>query len=151
LIDSLDHFREHGIQQDLFRDVVKEVQRRNVGREVLAVFDSFIPRRVVQFQKRGIRPCFSHALKSGKMPHGQRIALVYEGHCAGLTDDEIVDLFRRLKDFNEAKTGYQVSWLLKRSQEIKPYRCSTIIAKEWCLKERCSIFHHLKREKISQR
>jgi len=130
-IDSLDHFRERGIQQDLLRDVVKGVQRRNVGREVLAVFNSFKPRRVVQFQKRGIRPCFSDALKSGEMPHGQRIALVYEAHCAGLTADETVNLFRRLKDFNEAKTRYQVSWLLKKSREIKPYRCRTIIAKGW--------------------
>jgi len=146
-IDSLDYLREHGIQQELFREAVQEVQRKKIGREVLAVFESFKPKRMVPFQKpRGIRPCFLEALKSGEMPHGQRIALVYEGYCAGLTIDETVNLFRRLKDFNEAKTRYQVSWLLKKSWEIKPYRCKTIMAKGWCLKENCSIFHRLKKK-----
>lgn len=148
-INSLDYLREHGIQQELFREAVQQVQKKKIGRKVLALFDSFKPKRVVPFQKAGeIRPCFLEALKSGEMPHGQRIALVYEGYCAGLTADETVNLFRRLKDFNEAKTCYQVSWLLKKSRTIKPYRCSTIMAKGWCLKENCSIFRHLKREKI---
>jgi len=148
-INSLDYLREHGIQQELFREAVQEVQKKKIGRELLAVFDSFKPKRVVPFQKaREIRPCFSEALKSGEMPHGQRIALVYEAYCAGLTADQIVNLFRRLRDFNEAKTRYQVSWLLKKSREIKPYRCSTIMAKGWCREERCSIFHRLKRKKI---
>jgi len=148
-INSLDYLREHGIQQELFREAVQEVQKKKIGREIFAVFDSFKPKHMVPFQKAGeIRPCFLEALKSGEMPHGQRIALVYEGYCAGLTADETVDLYRSLNDFHEAKTSYQVSWLLKKSREIKPYRCRTIMAKGWCLKENCSIFRHLKRKKI---
>jgi len=146
-IDSLDYLRERGIHQELFREAVQEVQKKRIGREVLAVFDSFRPKRVAPFQKAGeIRPCFSEALKIGEMPHGRRIALVYEAYCAGLSVDETVNLYRNLNDFDEAKTRYQVSWLLKRSREIKPYRCSTIMAKGWCLKENCSIFHRLKKK-----
>jgi len=153
-LESPREFQEHGLQEALFKEAVQQVERKKIGREILAVFNSFKPRRrrwVPTSGPRTIRLCFQEALKRGEMPHLQRLALVNEAYCAGLSVDEIVNLYRRLKDFDEAKTRYQVTWLLKMNPHPKRWRCSTIMAKGFCVKNRCSIFHHLKKENIFQR
>jgi len=148
-LDSLDFYREHDLGEDFFREVLEEIKNKRIAREILEIFDSFKPKPVVKVPShvRGkwrIRPCFLSALKSGEMVHQMRLALCYEAYCAGLNRDQTVDLYRSLHDFDEAKTRYQVNWLLDRKQgkEIKPYRCRTIQRKGRCLGEACSMFKH---------
>jgi len=140
-LDNLDYYREHGLGEVLFRQVVEEVQRKKTAKEILEIFDSFKPRpKVPSRRKWHIRPCFLSALKTGEMPHEMRMALVYEAYCAGMDRAQIVDLYRFFHDFNEEKTRYQVNWLLDRKKEIKPYRCIKIQEKGWCLGEACPMF-----------
>jgi hypothetical protein len=144
-LESLDYYREHGLQQDLFREAVEGVQKKRTAEEILRIFDSFKPKPMVKVPSRRkcqIRPCFLEALKSGEMPHEIRMALCYEAYCAGLNRDQIVDLYRSLHDFNEAKTRYQIDWLLNqnRGKQIKPYRCSTLRRKGFCLGKSCPMF-----------
>jgi len=142
-LDSLDIYREHGIQQDYFREVLEEIKNKRIAKEILKIFDSFKPKAPSHVRSKWrIRPCFLLALKSGEMPHEMRMALCYEAYCAGLNRGQIVDLYRSLHDFDEATTSYQINWLLdrKQGQKIKPYRCKTIQRKGWCLGEACPMF-----------
>jgi hypothetical protein len=95
-----------------------------------------------------IRPCFQQALESGEMGHQQRLALLIEGYWSGLiTEEALMDLFRKLHDFDERITRDQVEWFFKnkvpeiiKSKKWKPYRCTTIEDLNWCLKSKCPIY-----------
>ena len=141
LVESLQVYRKHGISKELFNEVFQEAERQKIVEKAFKSFDQLKPKRSF-IKKHRIRPCFTEALKSGEMAHGQRIALVYEAYCAGMSRDEIVGLYRCLDDFDEAKTRYQIDWLLngKNEREIKPYRCVTIQKKGWCIGEKCPYF-----------
>ncbi len=90
-----------------------------------------------------IRPCFIKQLESKEMSHKQRLALEIEAFFSGKkTEDEIVDLFRNLNDFNEYTTREQVKWFFdntvpKFNCGLRPYTCEKIMSCNWCIKKEC--------------
>lgn len=138
-LENLDLYRERGVQERLFKEVVQEVREKLDADEALKVFDSFKVGPQIQFGKHGLRPCFVEALKSGNMPHEMRMALVHEAHANDMSRDEILDLFEKQSDFDRERCNYYVEKMLDSiaREGCHPYRCATILAKGWCLKEKC--------------
>jgi hypothetical protein len=142
---SLDFYRTYGLKQNIIdaeiSNAIKEIEENKKRNKE-------IRERLEKEESEGggfsgkIRPCFTERLKLGEMCHVQRLALLMEAFYSGLrTEDEIVDLFRQLHDFREETTRYQVHWYLSHNLDIRPYKCTTIEEKGWCLGEKCSIYN----------
>ncbi len=103
--------------------------------------------RTSSLGKRKLRPCFEYAVNNiDNMPHEMRLALVCEAVCSGYNDVmEIAELFRKQKDFKLNVTLYHINYILKNSKFIKPYRCSTIMKKGWCIGDKCKIYKSKKK------
>lgn len=102
-----------------------------------------------------IRMCFRKRMDAGEMCHQQRLALAIEAFYSGIkTRQSMVDFFRWANDWdgNDLK-GHcwtQVNWFFDRNVKenrqgepmckVKPYRCSKIREKNWCLGEECPIY-----------
>lgn len=90
-----------------------------------------------------IRSCFLEAQKVGEMCHEQRLAFLLEAYYSGIqTIDGLIELFRPMHDFDEAKTKYQIVWFFDHNIHLKrkPLKCSTIKSKGWCISNRCEIY-----------
>ncbi len=136
-IRDVNYFKVNGLNvEDIIEDA-KTIINADVERKIYLNGD--IPKFDGKFQ---IRPCFSNCLNLGVMGHQQRLALVIEAFWSGKKFDEIVDLFRNLRDFNENITKYQVEWQIKKIKGswAKPYRCKTIKALNWCIGNKCKFF-----------
>jgi len=146
-IRSLDFYRAYGIPESVVEMVVRSVQRKmreRHEREEERVKEA--GSRMLGSNGRftgTIRPCFKKKLDDGEMCHGQRLALLVEAYNSGLhTEDALVDLFRSFKDFKEETTRYQVRWFLDHQPDkYPPYRCSTIMEKNWCLENKCPLYN----------
>ena len=101
-----------------------------------------------------IRPCFKTRMNVGEMSHPQRRALCIEAFYAGYnTPEKMVEFFRWLNDWDGDKSNskciYQVGYWFSETVEgnrckAKPYKCDTIRAKSWCIKEDCPIYQFQK-------
>jgi hypothetical protein len=134
--------RQKGLKEEDFERAIKETKAKLKKRENI-----FMVKREQQKQnwiiKHGfvgkIRPCFIHTLKSGEMPHQQRLALLIEAWYSGYrTEDDLTLLFTPLHDFKDSITRSQVRWFLKNGKwKTKPYRCSTLIKLGYCIGKKC--------------
>jgi len=140
VLNNLDMFVENGLKEALYKEVVQETKEKLDAAEALKVFANFKAKPSIQFEKRGLRPCFVEALTGNNMSHEMRMALVHEAYANDMRRDEIVDLFKNQEDFDRETCSYYVDKMLNSIAEegCYPYRCTTIIAKGWCLKEQCS-------------
>lgn len=149
-IRSLAFYRTYGLKQKVIKEEAHHVlqklnesmkeaeERKKLKKSKWEVQHGFVGE---------IRPCFTKRIEQGEMCHAQRLALLIEAFYSGIQgENELVDLFRDFKDFNESTTRYQVKWYLEHQNGIKPYRCSTIQEKGWCLEEDCPIWRARKRK-----
>jgi len=140
-VRSLDYYRMYGLDSEFvsrtvkLMKITKETQKNNNLQNL-----TFNPPTKGTFS---IRPCFKYALEQTEMSHQQRLALVIEAFWAGKTMQEIKDLFKNRRDYSSEKTTYQVEWeLLKiKHDNLKPYRCQTLIELGYCIKNNCSIYN----------
>ena len=88
-----------------------------------------------------MRPCFEKRVKEGYLAHNYRLALIREVYWFDdkKTVDEIVDVFRNMKDFDEKKSRYFVKYYL-RKEVAKPTRCKILKKSNFCLKDECPMF-----------
>lgn len=91
---------------------------------------------------RAIRPCFQDKIDKGQMSHGQRLAFLVEAYFSGFRGEEaLIELFRNFVDFDERKTRYYVKYFLAHNPDkYPPYRCKTIMQKNWCIEAKCPIW-----------
>jgi len=145
-IRSLSFYRGYGIREDKIRDAVETVKEycaKELERK----------RRKIQsganeFDENGreygsdIRPCFKAFLNAGEMKHQHRLAFLIEAYYKGYKEeDQLVDLCRGFKDFDEKKTRYYVRYFLNHNpSKYPPYRCKTIESYNWCIGNMCHIW-----------
>lgn len=101
-----------------------------------------------------IRPCFQVRMDAGEMEHSQRRALCNEAFFAGYdTPEKMIELFKCFHDWDGDKSNstcrYQVEYWFSQSVKndkckAKPYRCSTIMDKGWCLGNECQNYKRRK-------
>jgi hypothetical protein len=108
-------------------DAVARVNRLFVS-EILNK-DSLLPPCIVR--------CVESLVDTGELDHGGRIHLASYLIQAGYSDDEIVQIFRAAKDFNEKYTRYQVRYL--RENGYNPYKCRNVMIMGLC-PFRCSYY-----------
>lgn len=92
-------------------------------------------------RKNKIRPCIREALKTslnGAPGHKMRLAITAEYIAINASVEEVSNLFKSQKDFNQKKTKQQVEHATKTG--YKPFQCKTIKELGYCLKNSCSIF-----------
>ena len=147
-VRRVDFYRKiYGLRKDeVMRVVRQEILERKLVMEKEKELEKFKGKKGVKYVKKGfIRPCFQYALKIGEMSHQQRLALLLEAYCSGITDEDgLVNVFRPLHDFKEDITRYQVKWFLNHlPKNPKPYQCKTIHKYGWCIREQCPIYKRI--------
>lgn len=70
--------------------------------------------------------------------HKLKVALVAQLHAEGCGEDQIVQVFSHMEDFNEFKTRKQVQQALAKG--YRPFRCEKIENLCGCLKGSCRIY-----------
>lgn len=144
-IRRIDFYKLYGLRKNEIMKIIKEVNEElKIKKEYEKKLKSLEPQNKGwnYVRKGNIRPCFQYALKIGEMSHQQRLALLLEAYCSGITDeDDLVNVFRPLHDFKEDVTRYQVKWFLNHlPKNPKPYQCKTIYKYGWCLGDTCPLY-----------
>lgn len=151
-IRSLSYYTEFGLKvEDVKRKYDEAVELIKIDQEKKTKEMNNIQQRKEQglLTINDIRPCFKQRLEKGEMPHQMRLACLLEGfHSGRTTEEELVQLFSTLKDYdgwNTSKeasvTRYQVGWFFENKRyTYLPYTCDTIKEKGWCLGEECKLF-----------
>ena len=117
----------------------EELRRHGLSSQVVEVaignLSKLKPRPKPYRGPRGkLRPCIEHTLNLPSVhssPHLMRVAAVAELYAEGYTEDQIVDRFRGMIEFDERRTRYFVEHGIKRG--YKPFRCATIQKLGGCL------------------
>jgi hypothetical protein len=146
-VRSLEFYKLYGIQLDFVKDAVSKVKKIE--------YEKMLERQkqLEEFEKEGIkddngffkgtiRPCFTVRMEKGEMCHDQRLAWLSEIYYAGYnTPEKMLELCREtFNDFIEKKSMDQIKDYFDHERYLfKPYRCSTIQGKGWCIgKEACT-------------
>jgi len=153
-IRNLEYFRTYGITSKTIENVINKILLRKFNQaqeemeEIENVKHDITNGNNGNFEGK-IRPCFQKRMDNGEMNHAQRLALLSEAYYSGYqTEDALVDIFRCFTDFKEEITHYQVQWFLNHNpEERKPYRCSTLMQKGWCIGNECSIWRYRQNNK----
>jgi hypothetical protein len=103
--------------------------------------------KTVYKSSRKIRPCILEALKTDlrktKEHHLMRLAIATEYLAANFSVEEIRDLFKTQKDYDEKEATRQIRHAKKKG--YKPFKCSKIKSLGFCIGEACPIFRRTKR------
>jgi len=146
-IRNLDFYRTYGIREGMISKTIKAVRLR-IHKEHQKAEQAIKELEEGYSEGNGfhgtIRPCFQERMDIGEMCHGQRLAWLSEVYYAGYnTEAKMLELCRKTwNDFDETISLQQIQDYFKhRRWEWKPYRCSTIKTKGWCLEDdRCPIW-----------
>ena len=145
-IRSLGFFRLYGLKKADIEAIVRKIVRNKKS------IDSTPKEYSVNTNSsfNDIRPCFRKAMDAGEMCHEQRLALLPEIYSLGSQDLEcMVEYFKCFNDFNEEETGKQVQWFLDNEVQrgfTRPYKCTTIQSKGWCIGEQCPLLNRIKNQ-----
>jgi hypothetical protein len=134
---NLEIYKEYSLDTNILEKVCKELKAEEKWHKHLSEtrvgFKSLTSHRV--------RPCIKVAV-SLPLNHGEghkmRLAIVAEYLKRGSSVDQIIDLFRGQKDFNERKTRYFVEDAQHKG--YKPFKCKTIKELGFCIKNECKIY-----------
>lgn len=140
---SLDFYRTYGMKKSdiylealivskkLKKEAEEQIKRRAEHKEEWKMKHGFVGE---------VRPCFTERVNLGEMCHLQRLAFVIELYYSGYkTVEAQLPFFEKFKDFKEKVSREQIGWQLEHIC-TKPYQCSTIMEKGWCLKDKCPIW-----------
>jgi hypothetical protein len=142
-LQTLDIFRESGLNTDILNSVCQEVESQNYLEQILA--KSRVKHTIKFNTNHRIRPCIETAvglpLHNGT-GHKMRIAIVAEYSNKDASLDQIVDLFRTQIDFGDgSKTRYYVQNLIRK--KYKPFKCKTIQELGFCLGNSCPTYKRI--------
>jgi len=156
-IRSVNIYKGYGLQEKHIRMIDRFVRMKELHDKELFKLNKEDQKGVWEKQHGyvgKIRPCFQKRMDMGEMCHNQRLALLIEAYYAGYNKVEnMFELFRCFKDFDERTTRYQVEWFFKNKVNEKrhrcytfPYKCETIMNNGWCLKEECQRYQNIKKK-----
>jgi len=141
-VRSLDFYRTYGIRESTIENAITTVTQRR--HKAIQRAEDAMKEIEESYGKNGhylagkIRPCFQVRMDLGEMSHAQRLAWLSEIYYAGYnTQEKMLELCRRTwKDFREQISSQQIEDFFRHERWVyKPYRCSTIKQKGWCLKD----------------
>lgn len=146
-IRNLEFYRTYGIRPSIIKSAIKTIRKRKhkahqEANQIMEDIEKGYLDNGNGFQGT-IRPCFKKRMEIGEMCHAQRLAWLSEIYHAGFnTKTKMVELCRKTwSDFNERISIQQIEDYFKHQRwKWKPYRCSTIIEKGWCLESDCPIW-----------
>jgi hypothetical protein len=138
-IRSLEFFMLYGLKEVDVRTIIKKIVK---NKKPIDNTPKYYPINLNNNFK-DIRPCFKKAMAVGEMCHEQRLALLLEIYTVGNQDlVNIAEYFKCFNDFNEGETTKQVQWFLDNEVPrgfTRPYKCTTIQSKGWCIGEQCPV------------
>ncbi|MBS7635343.1 hypothetical protein KEJ34_07685 [Candidatus Bathyarchaeota archaeon] len=129
---DVSYYRENGLSTCLIQDIIRELKSEEKWN---ALLKSRIGKYNSNIEKGKIRPCIENLFSYPEPPHLMRVALVAECYAAGFKPEEIIEMFRCFKDFNEQKTRYQVMDIIEGG--YRPFTCRKIKKLGYCLGEKC--------------
>ena len=145
-VRSLDEYRTYGILPDEIELAIaivdkKEEESREKQRKILSEMKEQLNGEG-HYKPHEIRPCFQTRMDAGYMKHDQRLAWLLEIYYAGFTTPEqMLELCKKFTDYNEYISKQQIKFFFdNEGWNYKPYRCSTIKQKGWCLKSECPYY-----------
>jgi len=144
-VETLEPYRENGLDTKLLETICKEVVAKKKWQEIRAQ-----GRKSHRFDKTSgrVRACIEAALS---LPlhtgagHKMRIAVAAEYLHRGASVDQVVELFKSQVDFGDgSKTRYYVQDIARKG--YKPFRCETIRELGFCLSSDCPLHKKRKRK-----
>lgn len=132
---NIDEYRRNGLSSSLIKDVLSELQATRELESLRIQRQAHAP----TVKSLAVRPCIEEALTKplhGASGHKMRLAIAIEYLRAGLSVDEVVQLFQSQTDFNPEKTRYYVEHAKKKG--YRPLKCQTIRELGFCLGSSCS-------------
>jgi hypothetical protein len=151
-VRDIDLFKAYGLREDLIREaveLVKNIYQKKIIREQNRIDAGAKSLYKLNGEFRGqMRPCFTERLKIGEMKHQQRLALLMEAWWTyheiipkEHMENQLLDICRNFKDFDEKISLSQIRWFLKnKAGKIPPYKCGTLKNLGYCLKSECSLY-----------
>lgn len=146
-VRGVELFRGYGLREDSVREaveLVKSYHKKQISKQWRTITSGA---KAFESSSNGfkgsMRPCFTDRLFNiGEMTHQQRLALLMEAHASGYkTEEQLMQLCRHFKDFNEKTSRTQIQWFLKnKAGKFPPYQCETIERLNWCLRNECYIY-----------
>ncbi len=136
--------KSYPIEPSIVREAFKLAQKQQDEEEAKEILRTKYQNKPLTNGKFSIRPCFQERLNLGYLEHQMRLALLPELFYSGKkTEEELIDSFRCLSDFNENVTKTQVEWYLKNiNGKYPPYTCNSLMKYGFCLKDvnKCPIY-----------
>jgi len=147
-VRSIDFFKIYGIPDSFVKTTITKLKKRlreqhQKQKEEIEKFE----KESIQngrFYKNEIRPCFKVRMEKGEMNHAQRLAWLAEIYHNGYnTEWKMLELCRKtFNDFIERKSMEQIEDYFKHERyNYSPYKCKTIMAKGWCLYDKCPLWN----------
>ena len=146
-VRNIEEYRTYGIRESIVEKTIKAIRNRIQEENIKS--DLEIKELEEKYSNNGngyqgtIRPCFQERMDVGYMSHGQRLAWLSEIYYAGYnTPTKMLELCKCFNEFKEGLSIQQINDFFSHKRwEWKPYRCSTIKSKGWCLEhKRCSMW-----------
>lgn len=126
---DVEFYRKNGLSAKLLEHVIQEL----INEEKWKAHGKKGAYYAKLWGDKRIRPCIKAILADPDPAHKMRVALVAECHAAGYSPEEIMEMFKRFRDYDERKTRYQVMDIIEGA--YKPFRCRTIRELGFCLPE----------------
>jgi len=144
-VRNLEYFRTYGITSETIRNIIEIIMQRRYKafeKEKETIEKMKEPTNENGKFQGQIRPCFKKRMEQGEMNHAQRLAWLSEIYHSGYnTKEKILALCKCFNDFNKKKSMQQINDYFNHERWTwKPYKCSTIISKGWCLESDCPIW-----------
>lgn len=140
LVELMREQIRQNIQRQLPLSVGQELCEKlaPVKQEILRIMQEHTLEQFGDVQEVAFPPCMQRlldAITSGKnLPHQGRFALTAFLHTIGLSNAEIVEIYKRAPDFDISKTTYQVDHIGgSRGTEYTPPSCATMKTYGLCL------------------
>lgn len=134
-LSEIEVYRKYGLQKDFVKMCFNETKRKIELRKEQMNTSSKYYKGSTQ-----VRPCLKAALEKdlrGRTGHKIRLAIACEYLNHGFSVDEVTQLFSKQLDFGDGrKSHYFIEDTQKK--DYKPFKCSSLLALDCCLKEKCS-------------
>jgi hypothetical protein len=123
------------------KDVGEEVNGVPPGRSLRLSQQTIKGNGKVEVREDAFPPCIAKIVERARngenLTHAERLVLLFFLLSLGLPNEEIVEYYRNLPDFNEKKTLYYIEHARRRG--YKPYSCEKIRELGLCPVKECSV------------
>jgi len=132
---ELNNFREKLLQNPEFKSIYEKIQAIWEVKKEEFDYTFEIDYKKDKDIKNSFPPCvkeiFSKIKEGQNLIHTERLYIVWFLNALKYPEEEIINLFSNLPDFNRSKTGYQVRYAIKKG--YTPYSCKTLKTYSSCM------------------